>query len=538
MKKTIRFVLVLGCCFVLLNSNFSNRLQAQSTRKSAESQTERTKLPEVETEEQVEAKKSAAVDDQASEKKTEPTKPETAAEKPADEKKIETLTAETKPLIAYESFNGVFESTKMHEVKTDFENWTDLVIDSAVEEGTAVSTGDVLLKFDSESIDKAVREAEFAVRSAEFELKTAELEMKQADQTFELEKSLAERAWQTAQEDQQYYLQTELPQQMDDLDYSEKTAGYYLEYSKDELDQLEQMYNEDELTEESEAIVLKRAQRDVESAQRSMDRTLVRLKRQRDTSIPREKIQREEALKRAEMSYAKAMINLPIAKQKAENGLSQAQFSLANKQRALENLKADQAKMEIKAPADGIVYFGRCQRGKWSAPAGTSSRKMEPESKLPANAVVMTLVDIGQLMIRASVDESSLSSLTPPMRGKARVIAAGNAITPVLLKSISKIPLEDGKFDSQIMLEKLPIETTVMPGMTCKLSFLVYENKQAVMLPKASVFSDDDGVTSYVYLMVDGKPKRTEVTLGKTVGDSVEVADGVAAGDKVAKVKP
>ncbi len=189
----------------------------------------------------------------------------TVAEEKPIEKPIETVVAKIKPIVVYESFSGVFESIKTHEVKTDFENWTDLVIEAAVEEGAAVSAGDVLLKFETESIEKAIAEAEFAVRNAEFDFQNAQLAMKQADETFDLENAAAERAWENAQEDYDYYHKIQLPQRLDDLEYSEKSASYYLEYSKDELDQLEQMYNEDELTEESEALVLKRAQRDGES---------------------------------------------------------------------------------------------------------------------------------------------------------------------------------------------------------------------------------------------------------------------------------
>ena len=455
-----------------------------------------------------------------------------------EKKKIETVAAEKKPLIAYESVGGVFESTQIHEVKTDFENWTDLVIESVVEEGVVVAKGEQLLKFETETIDKAVAEAEFAFKNSEFEFKTAELTMKQATETFELDRAGAERAWKNASEDYEYYLKTSLPNEMDDLEFGKKTAGYYLEYSKDELDQLEKMYTEDELTEESEAIVLKRAQRDVESATRSLDRTMTRLARQEKTEIPREKIQQEESLKRAEMTYARAMITLPIARQKAEIALAQAEFALEQKKQTLTDLQADQAKMILVAPAAGIAYYGTCNRGKWSGPGGAGTRQLEPEKKLTAKAVVMTIVDIEQLMIRANLGEASLNSLSPRMRGKALITAAGNTTLPVLIKSISRIPLDDNKFDCQIAIEKLPADVTVMPGMACKLSFQVYENKQALVLPKTSVFSDDDGVTNYVFVVQDEQATRTEVTAGRTVGESVEILDGLSEDAQVAKVKP
>lgn len=450
--------------------------------------------------------------------------------------KLETVVVKRELFLAYESFSGVFESTRSHEVNLDFESGTELIVKSAVAEGTAVSTGDRLLEFETEALDKAMAQAQFEVQHAKFELKIAELEMKQASETFELDQAMAERARNNAQEDYEYFLKTNLPQILDDLDYEQKSAGYYLEYAKDELDQLEQMYNADELTEESEAIVLKRAQRAVESAERSKKRSLTRVQREKTIEIPRKKISELESLKRQEMRFAKSQITVPITKRKAEIALEKAEFTLKNKQKLLDELKSDQAKMVVNSPTTGIVYYGDCERGKWTKSSG--AKDLKPKSKLSANKVVMTIVDTGELRIRSEVNESSLGGLEPRLRGKALVTAARNLTVPVFIKSISMIPIESEKFDVQILVEKLPLEVALMPGMGCKLSFLVHQNEQALILPKESVFSDDDGVTHYVYVLRNEKPQRTAVTIGYEAGDNLEILDGVAEGDQVAKKKP
>lgn len=460
-------------------------------------------------------------------------------EKSDDEKpKIQTVDVETKPIIVYEAFDGVFESTRTHEVKTDFDTWTDLKIESVVDEGEVVSAGQELLKFDTESIDKAVAQAEFDAKNAQFDLETAKLEMQEVNATFDLDREVAERAWKNSQEDHSYYQNVRLPQQLDDLAYDEKSAGYFLEYTKDELDQLEQMYTEDELTEESEEIVLKRARRSVESSQRARDRSLLRVKRQREMDIPREKLQQSESLKRAETSFQRKMITLPIKKQKTEIALAQSEFAFANKQKHLKEIKSDQEKMTLTAPADGVLYYGRCVRGKWVGASGAAARRLETHKKVPQHAVAMTIVDASQMMIRANLDEAELESLTPRMRGKALIKAAGNKIMPVMIKSVSRIPLDNGKFDCQLTVENLPADGTVMPGMTCKLSFQVSENKQALVVPKDSVFSDDVNVSHYVFVMADGEPKRKEVTVGHTVGNDTEILSGLSADDKITKTKP
>lgn len=453
------------------------------------------------------------------------------------EKSLETVDVKTKSISVYESFNGRFESTKIDEISTDFETWTELELKDVAEEGSAVTAGQVVLDLNPEKLAKAVAEAEFAVRNAEFALKDAELASQEAEKTFELDSAIARRTWENAREDFDYYKKVSAPEKLKDLDYDERTAGYRLEYSKDELDQLEQMYTEDELTEESEEIVLKRARRSVESAERSLDRALLRIKKTRGFEIPRDDARQDDSFQRAQLEFEKSKITLPIKRQRAEIALAKATFELANKVEQLEKLKSDRKKMSFEARVNGVLYYGRNVRGKWIGASGAQSRRMESGKKLPVNKVVLSVVDPNQLIIRADLDEKNLAGISKRMRGKARIAAAGDLLISVMVQSVSKIPLDNGKFDCQLIPDGLE-DGQVMPGMTCKMSFLVYENNRAVVVPEASVFSDDEGVTHYVYKVIGDDVKRQVVRVGQTSGDDIEIVDGLSAGETIAKSKP
>ena len=47
--------------------------------------------------------------------------------------------------------------------------------------------------------------------------------------------------------------------------------------------------------------------------------------------------------------------------------------------------------MTVHAPADGFVYFGRCERGHWSA-AATAAQKLHKGGSIVADEVFMTVV--------------------------------------------------------------------------------------------------------------------------------------------------
>lgn len=448
----------------------------------------------------------------------------------------ESIEITSEPMRDVNVLTGILESTAATEVKVDVEKWSDLKISKVVDQG-AVSSGDIILEFDTESIDKAIVEAEFALKTAEFAHQLAELESKSAKQSVEQDMELAKHDWKVAQEDHEYYKSVTVPERQIDLELSEKSAGYYLEYSQDELDQLTQMYTEDELTEESEAIVLKRAQRSVEAQTRSRDRAMIRIARSRKFEHPRRDTSEDAGFRRAKLSFDRDSVRLPIDLEKANVKLAKAAFELENKKKALDQLNSDREKMVMRAPATGVLYYGKSDRGKWKSPGKGSSNALEIDQSIDAKSIVMTIIDPSKLIVRCNIEEKSLSDFKTEMVGKAKFAALGEDIIPVAVEAISQFPLADGKFDCKVKLQNVPL--TARPGMSCKAAFLVYEQADALVAPKASVHSDDEGFTNYVYTLGDDDdPVKTEVETGRTIDKKIEILSGLNKGDKILKKKP
>jgi multidrug efflux pump subunit AcrA (membrane-fusion protein) len=139
-------------------------------------------------------------------------------------------------------------------------------------------------------------------------------------------------------------------------------------------------------------------------------------------------------------------------------------------------------------------------------------------------------------MIRASLDESKLDNLSTKMRGKAVVMAAGNRPLSVTINAISNISGEDGRYDCEVVIDSPPSGVNLMPGMGCKLSFLIAD-RDAIVTKKASVFSDDDGVSHFVFVVDGDSIKRTDVVVGKSVSEDIEILEGLSAGATIAKTR-
>lgn len=455
-------------------------------------------------------------------------------EKP-EAKKKQTVTAKAKPIKVFESFTGVIQSTETGEVKADIKSWSDLEIKKIVDEGTMVTAGQEILWFETEKLDLAIKEAEFAFESAKLDHNEAEIAAAQARVEFNLNNDLNNREMEQAKEDYEYYQSVTREQRLDDIDYDLKSSGYYLEYAQEELNQLLKMYNEDELTEESEQIVLKRAQRSLESSERGMKRTKIRTKRSKDVELPRDDVKRQDKLKRATLVFEKKKQTLPYALERSKISLEKSTFSLAKTEKKLKELKAAREQMILKAPMSGMLYYGRCVRGKWSGVSGSSTTTMEPGKKIPARKVIFTVINPEKLVVRSSVEEDKVRFLKNGVSGTAVMKFNKDIQMPVSVKAVKNVPVAGGKFDCMFDFNNLNnSDATVIPGMNCKISVKVHENGNAVVVKKSSVFSDDE-INHYVYTTDE---ERKPVKVGMASGDDIEILSGLAVGDEILKAKP
>lgn len=451
-----------------------------------------------------------------------------------EEKKTDdpvTVELKRKDIRVFKTIDGVIESTKMTEISTTFDSWSDLTIESVLPQGATVDKGDRLLSFKTESFDKALADAKLGMSGAVLDAKDAELAQSELDMSAGLDAELAESQWKQAQEDHDYYFETQRPQDMKSLEFRLKNSQYSVENSQEELDQLKAMYTEDELTEESELIVLKRAERSLESAKRRLELTELDAERQKKFGFPRAKQERKKQLLQAEMKYEKFKVASEIKKARTAVAVEKAKLQLVNKRESLDKLLGDRKMMHLQSPASGVLYYGRCLRGKWVGVSGNSSRQLDPGKKVPVNKVVMTVVDPGSIMIRAELDEELVRLVNSGMPGMAKLTASPNVLAGVKVTEVGSIALDSGKYDCQLSFDD---STSLMPGMTCKVSLLVHEAVGQMVAPAASVFSDD-GVVSYVYL---ANGERRDVQVGMKSGTDIEILGGLSIDEKILAAKP
>ncbi len=430
--------------------------------------------------------------------------------------------------------DGILEAETMTPISLRPDVFKTLEVVKAVPHGTEVKQGEPLIWLETKDLDEQIRETELAVELGELSIKDAKEDLEFFEATMPLDLAIAERANRVAQRELSQYVETDRPLAVRSAKQSLKNSVGQLENATEELRQLEKMYKADDLTEETEEIILKRARRSVESAELYAELAKVRADRTLQETIPEKEIQLTEAAQRQELSLAKVKATLPVERRRKAIALEKLVRSQKKLVEKLDKLKQDRNLLDVTAPSAGVVYYGSCQDGKWSS-IDTASKQLEPGKTLAPNQVFMTIVALRPLQVRLSVAEKDVRFLERGMSGDAVPTAFPDRKLPVKISSVARIPGASTKFDALASI-KLDEADALVPGMTCKVKLTSYEKKDALTIPEKAVFHDEEG-KAYVWLAGD-PPEKQSVETGKTNSGKVEITQGLKAGDKILTEKP
>lgn len=470
-----------------------------------------------------------------------PEKAQAAEATPAEapQPKPPTHVVEAKPFRITVALDGIFMARRTSEISLSPEAWTEFTVETAVEHGTKVGAGDVILAFDPKRIDEAIADLETGNRLAEIALRQARAELDVVEASFPMDVAAAERSATLAADNLRRFQQVGLARSEKGAHFSLKSSRSYLEYAEEELKQLEKMYEADDLTEETEEIVLKRQRDAVERAKFSVEGAEIDHEESLARDIPLRDVAVKEAARRQELALEKSRIAMPLALEKQRIEYANLEKGLAKSKERLRNLRKDRALMTVKAPFEGIVYYGRCVQGSWSD-VSTAAGKLRKGGSVPPKDAVMTVVAPRPLRVAATAPEAELHNLRRGIRGHAMPTGYPDLRLPVSIDKLLTVPVGRGSFAVELKVDAKDDAEAVLPGMTCKMQFTAYDKKKALVVPRNVIFEDEDEPGRYhVYVPVEGaEPEKREVRIGKRTGDQVEIVEGVKAGEAILLEKP
>ena len=201
---------------------------------------------------------------------------------------------------------GILESSVMEEVTIATKSWGELTVLNALPQGAEVKKGDSLVTLDLERIDDRIRNArqELAILNLDRQIMKADLKL--AEILAPMELKALERHNKETKEDLARYLEIYRPFNTKSAEFSLKSYKDSLAYAQEELRQLKKMYEADDLTEETEEIILQRAENAVARSMFSLEAAKIRNEETLRFQLPREDIAVKEAAERNDLALQTA----------------------------------------------------------------------------------------------------------------------------------------------------------------------------------------------------------------------------------------
>jgi HlyD family secretion protein len=363
--------------------------------------------------------------------------------------------------------NGVFESAKAVELKVTGEQTKSWVIQKIVPHGTLVKADQTVVSLKTDAIDKQIRDGEIELKLANISMDEANFKHEQFLAAQELDRAGVARTFEKAKLDYAQYLKVDRDYQLKSANFNLKFSEYALENVQEELNQLEKMYRQDELTEESEEIVLKRSRRDVESALFRLEGAREQHRRTVDENLPRNETEQAERIKRAEMAFEAAKLDLKLARVRRELELKKQQIKLDEQDQNLDKLRAERKAMVLKSPVAGYAIHGALSRG--AQPERPAP--LEAGKSLTNDQVVLTIVPTKPLRVRLTISEGELRHVKKGTQVKVFSNVYPNEPMKGEVASVSAVPFSGNKFDCVVKFKPGKLADRLIPTTGCRVEF-------------------------------------------------------------------
>ncbi len=429
--------------------------------------------------------------------------------------------------------DGVVTAKAFQPIRYEGKVLRELKIKQVAAHGSRVRQGAVLVEPDTEDIEKDLADRKLAVKLGAVELKLAELKLAHAEQTQPRQIEKLKIALERVAADLNQFLEKGKALAIADAKESMLSGQDRLAYARETLKQLQQMYKADDLTEETEEIILRRTQDDLRRAEHALARIAEKSRVALEHTIPRREQDARRAVGDAELALKQAQQSAELTLQEQRLNLEKKRVAQEKAERDLKDALADFKKQTIAAPADGIVYHGEFdQRGVWKGAGNNAALK--PASTIAADKIVMTLLPEMKTGVVAAIPEKQLAhvmkddspvTVLPAAYPHRRLSGTLNAL-PVL-------PRSDGTFGGTITLAE---DDLLAPGMTCKVQLVIHRAESGIVVPEQAVFARDSGW--YVNVQTDTGLQKRSVTLGPTHDGRAVITEGLKTGETLILDQP
>ncbi|MFM7180861.1 MAG: hypothetical protein ACKO2G_05285 [Verrucomicrobiales bacterium] len=437
-------------------------------------------------------------------------------------------------------------------VQVDPKQWKTLLVKDFAAHGTIVKKGDPIVTFDVEKLEEHVENVGRSRQTAKLEMERAELELATVRKIAPLDLQAAREAAERAKESLESWKSTWRPLQIEEYKRDLQASEQALEYTTEELRQLQIMYKADDLTEETEEITLKRSKWAVERAEFALRTAKEQSDRGLKLLIPRTDRERQDA-------YDRAAIALERVEKDHARGLQIKELEFVEKRHAFEKEEKNFAELRadldllraVRAPADGRMLWGD-----WTADEGPGKfaelekkRAGAPRAFIAPQDIFATVVSGVPNRIHGSISPENRGSIgwrgpdaeaQPNGTRHATIETDPEMPFGVRILSVDSQPDAQGRFGMTLAFDNEALADDDLPpvvaGLKARVVLAETRIENALTVPANLIetsFANGQRVQSVYVKAAEGSPEKRTIETGARGAKGVVVTNGLKAGEKI-----
>ena len=199
----------------------------------------------------------------------------------------------------------------------------------------------------------------------------------------------------------------------------------------------------------------------------------------------------------------------------AQQTLKSAKGNLESAQGKFQGAAAQLGYSEIKSPINGVI----------------TDRPLYPGEMASTGIPLLTIMDISQVVARAHIPQTEAVLLK---KGDDAALSAPGIDQPIPGKVVLVSPaLDPNSTTVEIWVQCKNPKEVLRPGTSAQVSMVARTLPDAFAIPSAALLTGPDGTTSVMAAGNDGRAHQRAVKVGIRDGDKVQIAEGLAAGDRI-----
>ncbi len=404
--------------------------------------------------------------------------------------------------------------------------WEAIVADR-VDEGTQVDVGDLIIRFECESLLESITRTELDVTQAENDYEQARERIELTNKEWDNRVAQAEAAVENAQNNLKKFTEHERAQTLQEVEARLALARQELTLAVGKLkfmrdvnrtEGLEGTYSQSTI--DAEQLKVDRMELDVANAE-------AELAKQRDYELPRQERQLQLALQEAELELERARLESTAQRRLAEVNRQSKQSTLEMQQRRRQELYDQRDQMEIRAEAPGLIIYDSGRH--WDPPDVSIGARVRSRQRL------MRIPDMSTLRVYSKVFEGVSEKVHVGMPATIRLDSRGGEVLSGTVCRVAMLAsTEDQRYNPSVKVFPIEIELEdpprdLKPGSSAEVEMILARLPDVLKVKIGAIFTEQE--QTYVWKVDGDRAVRTPVRVGEMSDTEVQILDGVDEGD-------